>query len=219
MCPPHSPSSPCKWLIQTMYFGSVICQITCMVYRCHFLVHLPGCHSTACLCHHSSLAHKYTGKYLFQINKTLAGTWRPAVQEPRGPPVSYQSLDRGLITAYVGGSCLGLPVGHSGLPWPSGCGPDILPGYSLPLAHELNHETPHLLVPPAEALTGATCWEGPSASALHQWRLITTSTRLCPGFPGLLNLAHYKSRMGGTSSFIPAAPPHQFLKSIFSYRL
>ena len=160
-------------------------------------------------------------RQVFVSNQQNIG-WNLEASSPgaQGTPVSYQSLHRGLITAYVGGSCLGLPVGHSGLPSPSGCGPDILPGYSLPLAHELNHETPHLLVPPAEVLTGTTCWEGPSASALHQWRLITTSTRLCPGFPGLLNfLAHYKSRMGGTSSFIPAAPPPQFLKSIFSYPL
>lgn len=35
---------------------------------------------------------------------------------PGDSPVSSQSLDRGLITACIGSSCLGLPVGHSGLP-------------------------------------------------------------------------------------------------------
>ena len=134
-------------------------------------------------------------------------------EDPGDSPVSSQSLDRGLITAYIGSSCLGLPVGHSGLPWSSGCGPDILPGYSLPLAHELNHETPHLLAPPAQALTGTTCWEGPSASALHQWRLIITSTRPCLGFPGLLNLARCKP--GWVVHHHSSSP--QFLKSIFSY--
>ena len=74
--------------------------------------------------------------------------------------------------------------------------PDILPGSSLPLTHGLNPDSSPQQVPPAQGLTGTTCWEGSSASVPYQLGLIITITKPRLGFPCPLDLAYRMSRLG-----------------------